>query len=176
MPAQEPVFSFPSSAKLNVPAEHFLDESEHPAHSHCHIDPRPSWVGLRNLQLGMYLHPGVAFDSTTLFDWTTSTSAVLTPHAEPLPMTDYNGEAVPDRSERSSHSTLSHQCSQWSRGNDYVDAHARLADFTGLDTRFFSTLQTDLRCTRKLEQGQKQEQLLVAKLNEVTSLQGKLRP
>ena len=42
--------------------------------------------------MGTYLYPDVAFDSTTLFDWTTLTIAVLTPHAESLPITDYNGE------------------------------------------------------------------------------------
>ena len=38
--------------------------------------------------------------STTLSDWNTLTGAILPPCAEPLPITDYDGEATPDQSER----------------------------------------------------------------------------
>ena len=54
------------------------------------------------------------FDSTTLFEWTTLTGAVLPSHAEPPLITNHDSEAVPDQSERSgSFGLASHQCSQW---------------------------------------------------------------
>ena len=52
--------------------------------------------------------PGVTFDSTTLFEWITSTGAVLPLHAEPSLITNHDSEATPDQSEVQGRSNLSH--------------------------------------------------------------------
>jgi len=44
---------------------------------------------------------GVAFNSTTLFDWITLTGAVFPPHAESPLVIDHKGEDAPDQSEQS---------------------------------------------------------------------------
>ena len=64
------------------------------------------------------------FDSTTLFEWTTLTGAVLPSHAEPPLITNHDSEAVPDQSECSGSFELASPASisavNGGRGNDYT--------------------------------------------------------
>ena len=188
MSAQEPVFSFPSSASLDALADHLFDESEHrmctPTVTYVPALPASGYAtaeGSPDPGVGPYLHPGIAFDSTTLFDWTTFTGTVLPPHAEPSLITDHDGEAVPDQSERSESFELVSppptSAVNGGRGIGHVDTHAWWTDFARLDPQF-SASQTDPQCTPKLEQGQtqEQEQFLVVNLSDAASPQVQIEP
>ena len=179
MPAQEPVLSFPAPASLDALAEHFLDDSEYCMHiptvPYAPTLPGSGYAtnkGSPDLGVGPYFHPGVAFDATTLI------GAVLPPYAEPSLITDHDGEAVPDQSERSESFELvsppSISAVNGGGGNDHVDAHAWWPEFSGFDTPF-SAPPTDPQCTEQ-GQEQEQEQLLVVKLNDATSPQVQIEP
>ena len=178
MTVQEPVLSSPSHPSLDALAEYIFDGSDHrtctPAAPYA---PSPLGSGDATAKGS----PNVIFDSVTLFDSTTLTGAVITPHAEPPQITDHDGEAVPDQYEPSESfelvSPLSISAVNGGGGNDYVGAHAWWTDFAGLDPRF-SASQTDQQRTRKLEQGQKQEQEqpFVVNLSGTTSPQPQIEP
>ena len=87
MPAPEPVLSFPSVASLDALAEHFFDESEH----HARTPAAPYAPSLRLGDATAKGSPSAAFNSTTLFDSTTLTGAVLPPYAEPPLVIDHDG-------------------------------------------------------------------------------------
>jgi len=86
MPAQETVLPLASPASLNALAEHFFDEYERRTHTPT-LPTAPFLLGsgyattggCPDLRMESYLHPGVALESTALFDWTTLASPNLPP-------------------------------------------------------------------------------------------------
>ena len=89
MPAQEPVLPFPSPASLDALTEQFFDWFERrariPAIPYAHSLLRLGDATAKG-------SPGVAFNSTTPFDPTTLTVAVLPSYAEPPLLLDQDSE------------------------------------------------------------------------------------
>ena len=88
-PVLESVFSFPTPTSLDALAEHFFDESKH------RMSTAAVAYALSLLRSGDPTaegSTGIAFDSTTLFDSTMLTAAVLPPHAELPLIMDHNDQ------------------------------------------------------------------------------------
>ena len=187
-PAQEPAHSVPSPTSLDGFAEHFFDGSEHPTLSPT-VPSAPSLLGSGyataegSPDLGMepYFHPGVAFHSTTSFDWTILAGVALPMHAEPSLVTDRDGEGMPDRSEGSesfefvSPPSVSAINGDGSDHIEHIDSHDWWSGFAGL-TPLISAPQPDPHCTLEFEQDQGQEQLCLVELSEATSPQVQIEP
>ena len=83
--------------------------------------------GSPDLVMESYLHPGIAFDSITPFDWTVFAEVALLPQAEPSLITDRDGEGLPalyDASDSFEFISLPSITAGNRAKNDHVEARA----------------------------------------------------